>query len=59
MNVQWTNLGINAVTWVCCGLAMWGIMVIFKGKARLWATGLYLLVLVGAMAGLIWPIVKM
>ena len=59
MTMQWSNLGINALVWVCCGLASGGVM-LFKGEARLWAIVTYVLtcMFVGEVVGLIWPIVR-
>jgi len=61
MTIQWLNLGINAALWVCCFLAVWGVMRLFKGEGELWAAGLCPLIgmIIGLIASLIWPIARL
>ena len=61
ITIQWLNLGINAVVWVCYFLAVWGIAELVKGEGRLWVAGLGTLIglFIGFIVGLIWPIVRL
>ena len=61
ITIQWLNLGINAVVWVCYFLAVWGIAGLFKGEDHLLLAGLCMLIgsFIGFIVGLIWPIVRL
>ena len=61
LTIQWLNLGINAVVWVCYFLAVWGIAELVKGEAHLLLAGLCTLIgfFIGSIVGLIWPIARL
>ena len=61
ITIQWLNLGINAVVWVCYFLAVWGIAELVKEEVHLLLAGLGTLFgfFIGSIVGLFWPIARL